>query len=77
MLTRKSITMTKAEGRDNKSEYICDMCKKELHKSQRILLATSDIGRDPLKKRYDLCEKCMKIIEKNISVWYDKIVNKK
>lgn len=59
------------------SKYICDMCKKPLNKQQRILIGSSQKGKDVLKKRWDLCENCMKIIEKNVNLWYDKVINKK
>lgn len=61
----------------NISKYKCDMCHKTLKKQERILVSTSEIGKDTLIKKWDLCENCMKIIEKNVKIWYGKIVNKK
>lgn len=76
MLIKKSIT-----GYNgmiiNTSEYVCDMCRKPLKKEQRILIGTTETGKDIIRKKWDLCEKCMKIIEKNIEIWYDKITSKK
>lgn len=59
------------------SKYICDMCRKEIKKQDRILVATSEKGKDNTLKRWDLCENCMKIIEKNILIWYNRQKNKK
>lgn len=59
------------------SKYICDMCRKELKKEDRILIATSQKGKDKTIKKWDLCERCMKVIEKNIEVWYNKVISKK
>lgn len=60
----------------NVSKYQCDMCRKPLTKEQRIAIYVSEPGGDVQRKKYDVCEKCMKTIEKNIKIWYDKIVNK-
>ncbi len=76
MLVKKDITSQNGKI-VNTSQYKCDMCRKILTKQQRIVLSTTDIGGDPLKKRYDLCEKCMKTIEKNVSIWYDKFIKNK
>jgi len=59
------------------SKYVCDMCRKELKKQDRILIATSQKGKDKTIKKWDLCERCMKVIEKNIAVWYNKVISKK
>ena len=77
MLIEKSITMNSKKRVVNMSKYVCDMCKKELKKTERILVGTSKIGEDKTVKKYDLCENCMKIIEKNIKIWYDRNINKK
>jgi predicted Zn-dependent protease len=52
------------------------MCRKPLTKEQRIAIYVSEPGGDVQRKKHDVCEKCMKTIEKNIKIWYDKIVNK-
>ena len=61
----------------NASKYQCDMCRKPISKKERALISTSEIGGDICRKKWDLCARCMKILEKNINLWYDKIVNKK
>lgn len=61
----------------NTSQYTCDMCEKPLRKMQRIRVMATEIGGEVALKKWDLCEKCMKIIEKNVKIWYGKIVNKK
>lgn len=76
MLIEKSITMNSKKRVTSMSKYICDMCKKELKKSERILVGTSEIGQDKILKKYDLCENCMKIIEKNVKIWYNKFERK-
>lgn len=58
------------------SRYKCDMCRKTLNKEQRLLVSTSELGKDKTIKKWDLCENCMKIIEKNVKIWYDKVINK-
>ena len=60
----------------NASKYQCDMCRKCLTKEERILIYTSEPGGDVQRKKWDVCERCMKILEKNVNLWYDKIVNK-
>lgn len=76
MLIQKRITGYNG-GFVSDSEYQCDMCHKPLKKQERILISTSEIGKDKPIKKWDLCENCMKIIEKNVKIWYGKIVNKK
>lgn len=58
---------------DKKSRYICDMCRKELEKQDRILIGTSEKGKDRMIKRWDLCENCIKILDRNVSKWYTRI----
>lgn len=76
MLIEKSVTMNSKKVVVSASKYECDMCKKPLKKSQRILVSTSEIGKDKPTKKWDLCENCMHIIEKNVDLWYNKIVSK-
>ena len=71
MLIEKSLKGFKG-GFKSTSKYECDMCKKSMTKEDRYLVSTSEKGRDVAQKRWDLCDKCMKIIEKNISIWYKK-----
>lgn len=61
----------------NPSKYTCDMCRKPLEKKDRILIYTGNKGEDVTRKKWDLCEKCMRTIEKNVNLWYDRIVSKK
>ena len=56
------------------SKYVCDMCRKELKKQDRILIATSEKGKDKTIKKWDVCQNCMKILEKNIAQWYNRII---
>ena len=58
------------------SKYECDMCKKSILKEDRYLVSISEKGRDVAQKRWDLCDRCMKIIEKNVSIWYKKVREK-
>lgn len=60
----------------NASEYQCDMCKRFITKKQRYLVAVSDLAGDATKKKWDLCPKCMKTIEKNVANWYNRVINK-
>ena len=60
----------------NASRYQCDMCKKNMIKDQRISIYLSEPGGDVQRKGWDVCEKCMKIIDKNIKMWYDRAVKK-
>ena len=76
MLVEKSITSVDGKIM-NTSKYTCDMCKNLIKKQERFLVSTTRKGGDTSKKKWDLCENCMKIIEKNVNLWYDRIVNKK
>lgn len=58
------------------TQYECDMCKKLMEKPERITLYTSKIGETKPLKKYDLCKKCMKTIEKNVNLWYSRIIEK-
>lgn len=76
MLIEKALT--NFHGRIiNASRYVCDMCRKPMAKQDRILISKSNKGEDISRKKWDLCESCMKTIEKNVNLWYDRIVNKK
>lgn len=56
--------------------YSCDMCRKLIQKPEKITLYTSEIGDTKPLKKYDLCKKCMKTIEKNVNLWYSRIKEK-
>jgi hypothetical protein len=58
------------------TQYSCDMCHKIMEKPEKITLYTSNAGDNKPLKKYDLCKKCMKTIEKNVKLWYDRIINK-
>ena len=76
MLNQKIIKKV-GERYVNVGKYTCDMCKKEIEKKDRFLVAISQRGKDPTRKRWDLCPKCMKTIDKNVALWYDKVINNK
>lgn len=71
MLIEKSLKGFKG-GFKGTSKYECDMCRRNMLKEDRYLVSTSEKGRDVAQKRWDLCERCMKIIEKNVAIWYKK-----
>lgn len=73
MLLKKTVRRLD-KGIYNESEYSCDMCRRNITKNRRYLLGISEIGGDSMKKRWDLCPKCMKTIEKNVAMWYDKFI---
>lgn len=58
------------------TKYSCDMCRKVIEKPEKITVYTSRIGETKPIKKFDLCKKCMRIIEKNVNIWYDRIENK-
>ena len=76
MLIQKSIAGFNGKVTST-SKYECDMCHKPLEKKQRILISVSEIGKDRPIKKWDLCQNCMKVIEKNVKIWYGKVVSKK
>ena len=62
-----------SKGASKECTYKCDMCKKNLNKEQRIVVGMSKIGDYCMTKKWDLCEHCVKIIEKNVNLWYSRI----
>lgn len=58
------------------SYYTCDMCKKQVTKQGRQLVYVSGLGEDTTRKKWDLCENCMKILVKNVNLWYSRIKEK-
>lgn len=73
MLINKDVRITKKDGLINNTKYQCDMCRKNINKSQRIAVFTTETGLDTSRKKWDLCERCMKTIEKNVNLWYSRI----
>ena len=53
------------------SRYECDMCKTKLNGINRFVIHISK-GTNNSKKKWDLCENCLKIISKNIKKWNER-----
>lgn len=53
--------------------YQCDMCKKQMVLDERYVIGATELGRGSYKKKWDLCEHCMKVLEKNVDLWYSRI----
>ena len=53
--------------------YMCNMCHKTMNKDERILISSSNLGENNVKRKWDLCEHCMKTLEKNVDFWYSRI----
>ena len=48
------------------SLYKCDMCNKEIHNRDKVDLYEHKPGMSYPKKKYDLCQRCHKILIKAI-----------
>ena len=53
--------------------YKCDMCRKKLPLQERIVISATGVGDYYHKKKWDLCESCMDLLEKNVEIWYSRI----
>lgn len=73
MLINKDIRITKKDGLINNTQYQCDMCRKKVTKWERASISCTDIGGSTPRKKWDLCEHCMKVLEKNVDLWYSRI----
>lgn len=62
-----------SRGASKECTYKCDMCRKTIKKDERIVCGMSQLGNYCLTKKWDLCERCVKILEKNVNLWYSRI----
>lgn len=73
MLIFEKYVKKQDKGVIKKSIYKCDMCYKTISKDERILISSSNLGENNVKRKWDLCEHCVKILEKNVDLWYSRI----
>jgi superfamily II DNA or RNA helicase len=73
MLVFEKYVKKQDKGVIKKSIYKCDMCHKTISKDERILISSSNLGENNVKRKWDLCEHCVKILEKNVDFWYSRI----
>lgn len=52
----------------DKSKYQCDMCKKYICVNVKNTIYVA-VHEDIKRKKYDLCDKCYKIVCRNIDIW--------
>lgn len=53
------------------TKYRCDMCKTKISTLERITINTSQ-GYENFKKKWDLCKKCFKKVEKAVENYYSR-----
>lgn len=54
------------------SKYRCDMCKIQISPLKRVVINKAQGYENP-KKKWDLCEKCYRKVERAIDNWHIKI----
>lgn len=57
---------------NNKSEYLCDRCKKRIKSNERYVINVHITKLNIRKKKYDFCEKCYKFLERGVNGVKDK-----
>lgn len=77
MLIKKDVRITKKDGCINMTDYQCDMCKKIIKLSERYGIGVTDLGCGTYRKKWDLCAKCMRSLERNVNLWYARLEEKK
>lgn len=58
------------------SKYECDMCKNKISAIDRMAISVAQSYGNS-KKKWDLCQKCYKKVEKAVENWYIKKGEKK
>jgi hypothetical protein len=51
------------------SKYECDMCKKKISAIERVVLSKAEHFENA-KKKWDLCKKCYKKVEKGVENYH-------
>lgn len=61
--------MTKEIDKKNKENtiYKCDMCSKEVNRKENNKIYKQSVEDKHMKKKYDLCNECYKILERSIN----------
>lgn len=70
MLIKSDVRITKKDGCINNTIYQCDMCKKTLKNTEKYTVGVTEIGRGSYHKKWDICDKCLSVIEKNVKIWH-------
>ena len=65
------ITLNKSDK--SNSKYKCDMCKVLISPINRVVVNIAKGYENP-KKKWDLCTKCFKKVEKAIEKYYEKFL---
>lgn len=72
MLLYKSVGKNDV-GYFNDTTYLCDMCHRKVKSHNKYCLGTTKKGKYAYSKDYDLCERCLNTIKKNIENWYERL----
>lgn len=68
--------LKKWNPKEQQSKFLCDMCRKMIINRDRYVIY---VGRksEAHTKKWDLCEDCYKILNKNINTWYARLEYRK
>lgn len=62
----------------NKYRFFCDRCNKEISFDNCTLHQLIDkYGERTSKKRYDLCDRCLKLLDHSIKKYHNQLLNGK
>ena len=77
LISEKYISRESSSGVIRSCLYRCDMCKKDMVLSEKCVVGVTELGRGSYKKKWDLCNSCIKILEKNVNTWYSRLEQKR